>query len=59
MDDLEEESDEDEDEEDEDLEVEEVVDFSKMGKLELKKLCEDKGFDIKGKKKHELIALLK
>ena len=57
MDDLEEESD-DEDEE-EDLEVEEVVDFSKMGKLELKKLCEGKGFDIKGKKKHELIALLK
>ena len=56
MDDLEEESD---DDEDDDLEVEEVVDFSKMGKLELKKLCEDKGFDIKGKKKHELIALLK
>lgn len=58
MDDLEEESDDDE-EENEALEVEEVVDFSKMGKLELKKLCEDKGFDIKGKKKHELIALLK
>jgi len=56
MDDLEEESD---DDEDDDLEVEEVVDFYKMGKLELKKLCEDKGFDIKGKKKHELIALLK
>jgi hypothetical protein len=58
MDDLEEESDDDE-EENETLEVEEVVDFSKMGKLELKKLCEDKGFDIKGKKKYELIALLK
>ena len=56
MDDLEEESDEDEDD---DLEVEEVVEFYKMGKLELKKLCEDKGFDIKGKKKHELISLLK
>ena len=59
MDDLEEESDEEDEDEDEDLEVEEVVDFSKMGKLELKKLCEGKGFDIKGKKKHELIALLK
>ena len=62
MDDLEEESEEESEEEDEDennLDVEEAIDFSKMGKLELKKLCEDKGFDIKGKKKHELIALLK
>jgi hypothetical protein len=62
MDDLEEESEEESEDDDEDennLDVEAAIDFSKMGKLELKKLCEDKGFDIKGKKKHELIALLK
>jgi hypothetical protein len=46
---------------DEDLEedVEEEVDYSKMGKVQLRELCETKGFDVKGKKKHELIELLK
>ena len=56
MDDL----DEDEDDlEEEDLAGESAVDLSKLGKLELKKLCEEKGMDTKGKKKQELIELLK
>ena len=56
MDDL----DEDEDDlEEEDLAGESAVDLSKLGKVELKKLCEEKGMDTKGKKKQELIELLK
>ena len=46
---------------DEDLEEddsEEVVDYSSMGKVELRLLCEQKGFEVKGKKKHELLELL-
>ena len=39
--------------------VEEEVDYSKMGKVQLRELCETKGFDVKGKKKHELLELLK
>jgi hypothetical protein len=56
MDDLDEDAD---DLEKEDLAGESTVDLSKLGKVELKKLCEEKGMDTKGKKKQELIELLK
>jgi hypothetical protein len=56
MDDLDEDQD---DLEEEDLAGESAVDLSKLGKVELKKLCEEKGMDTKGKKKQELIELLK
>ena len=61
MDDLEEnlddeENDEDSEENDEDSEEQ---DYSKLGKVQLRELCEGKGFDVKGKKKHELLELLK
>ena len=52
MDDLEENLDDDENNDDE-------LDYSKMGKVQLKEICEVKGFDVKGKKKHELLELLK
>ena len=42
---------------DEELDDEEV-DYSKMGKVDLRLLCEQKGFETKGKKKHELLQLL-
>jgi hypothetical protein len=47
---------------DEDLEEEEEtheIDYESMGKLKLKEICQTKGFDVKGKKKHELLELLK
>lgn len=47
----------DEDEEDDD-EGEEKVDYSNMGKVELRLLCEAKGLNVKGKKKHELLEIL-
>ena len=45
-------------EEDLDNNVEEE-DYSKFGKVQLRELCETKGFETKGKKKHELLELLK
>ena len=51
MDDLEENLDDDENNNE--------LDYSKMGKVQLKEICEVKGFDVKGKKKHELLQLLK
>jgi hypothetical protein len=45
-------------EEDLDNNVEEE-DYSKLGKVQLRELCETKGFETKGKKKHELLELLK
>jgi len=45
-------------EEDLDKDVEEE-DYSKLGKVQLRELCETKGFETKGKKKHELLELLK
>ena len=57
MDDLEETlDDKDIEENDEDSEEQ---DYSKLGKVQLRELCEGKGFDVKGKKKHELLELLK
>ena len=57
MDDLEETLyDKDIEENDEDSEEQ---DYSKLGKVQLRELCEGKGFDVKGKKKHELLELLK
>lgn len=47
----------DEDEEDEDDE-EETIDYTSMGKVELRLLCEAKGLNVKGKKKHELLEIL-
>ena len=49
MDDLDENLEEEEDEE---------VDYSKMSKVELKEQCSAMGLETKGKKKHELLALL-
>jgi hypothetical protein len=43
---------------DENLEEETVEDYSSMGKVELRKYCESKGFETKGKKKQELLELL-
>jgi hypothetical protein len=43
---------------DENLEEETVEDYSNMGKVELRKYCESKGFETKGKKKQELLELL-
>jgi hypothetical protein len=44
---------------DENLEEEdEEVDYSKMSKVELKEQCSAMGLETKGKKKHELLALL-
>jgi hypothetical protein len=57
MDDLDEDL-EDDDEEEEEDEEEENVDYSSMGKVELRLLCESKGLNVKGKKKHELIEIL-
>ena len=54
MDDLEETLDDEENDEDS-----EEQDYSKLGKVQLRELCEEKGFDVKGKKKHELLELLK
>jgi len=51
MDDLEENLDDDENNDE--------LDYSKMGKVQLRELCEVKGFNVKGKKKHELLELLK
>ena len=51
MDDLEENLDDDENNDE--------LDYSKMGKVQLKEICEVKGFNVKGKKKHELLELLK
>ena len=51
MDDLEENLDDDENNDE--------LDYSKMGKVQLRELCEVKGFNVKGKKKHELLQLLK
>lgn len=61
MDDLDESSDDEDDDGDDDDENEDeqpTVDYSKMGKVQLRLLCETKGFDTKGKKKHELLELL-
>ena len=57
MDDLDESSDEEEDEGENEYE-QPTLDYSKMGKVQLRLLCETKGFDTKGKKKHELLELL-
>ena len=57
MDDLDEDLEEEDEDEDGDEDGEEV-DYSKMGKVQLRELCETKGFDTKGKKKHELLELL-
>lgn len=54
MDDLEETLDDEENDEDS-----EEQDYSKLGKVQLRELCEEKGFEVKGKKKHELLELLK
>lgn len=43
---------------DENLEEETVEDYSNMGKVELRKYCESKGLETKGKKKQELLDLL-
>ena len=55
MDDLDDDLDEEEDDEEDD---EEKVDYSNMGKVELRLLCEAKGLNVKGKKKHELLEIL-
>ena len=49
MDDLEENLDDDENNDE--------LDYSKMGKVQLRELCEVKGFNVKGKKKHELLRM--
>ena len=54
MDDLEETLDDEENDENS-----EEQDYSKLCKVQLRELCEGKGFDVKGKKKHELLELLK
>lgn len=58
MDNLDESMDDEEDDDDENEHEQSKVDYSKMGKVELRQLCEIKGFNTKGKKKHELLELL-